>query len=38
LPVASAVRSQISWMAIINGSVISAVHSSPNPNCAPAWA
>jgi hypothetical protein len=37
-PVARAVRSQISWIAIINGSVISAVHNSPNPNCAPACA
>lgn len=36
LPVASAVRSQISWTAAISGNVIRAVHSKPKPNFEPA--
>src|ERR1700689_2561534 len=38
LPLASAVRSQISWTAAINGNVNSATHSIPKPNLAPVWA
>jgi hypothetical protein len=37
-PVASAVRSQISWTAIIMGSVTGAVHSIPLEKVAPAFA
>ena len=38
LPVARAVRSQISWTAIMSGSVTGAVQSMPVPNVAPACA
>jgi hypothetical protein len=38
LPEASAVRSQISWTASINGNVTSATHSIEKPNRAPACA
>ncbi len=38
LPVASAVRSQISWTVAINGNVSSAVQRNPKPKLAPACA
>ena len=37
-PVARAVRSQISWTAIIIGNVAGTVQSIPLENVAPAWA
>lgn len=37
-PVASAVRSQISWTAIIIGKVTGAAQSMPLENAAPTWA
>lgn len=36
-PVASAVRSHISWTAAISGKVRRATHNSDRPYCAPVW-
>jgi hypothetical protein len=38
VPVARAVRSQISWTPTINGNVRSAAHKNERPYLAPAWA
>ena len=37
LPVTRPMRALTSWIAIMKGSDKNTVHSSPVPNCAPAW-